>query len=201
MPIRSRSLKDSETGGITILVALMLLVLLTVAAVGMSRNSLRQIVIASTVRQGAEVMNTADAGLEWTMFWMYRPNAISGAPTASATGLVDILNKLQTDPTLAGKPQFLGAPPAAPSTAPWTPWPAGSEVIYTNANGATRQFGLQLTQMGQVKPPGFSVQNVAFYPLAWSVRSDAQVSYPGGLTFQHSREMWATTPVGTITNQ
>lgn len=187
MPIRRRSLKDSETGGITILVALMLLVLLTVAAVGMSRNSLRQIVIASTVRQGAEVMNTADAGLEWTMFWMYPPNAISGSPSASASALLAIMSTLQTDPTLAGKTQPLSA--------------AGSEMIYTNTNGATRQFGLQVTQMGQVKPPGFSVQNVAFYPLAWSVRSDAQVSYPGGLTFQHSREMWATTPIGNITNQ
>lgn len=169
------------------LVALMLLVLITVAAVGMSRNSLRQIVIAGTVRQGAEVMNTADAGLEWTMFWMYPPNAVSGSPSASASALIAILNTLQTDPTLAGKPQVLSA--------------AGSEMIYTNTNGATRQFGLQVTQMGQVKPPGFSVQNVAFYPLAWSVRSDAQVNYPGGLTFQHSREMWATTPIGNITNQ
>ena len=185
--IRRRSLKDPESGGITMLVALMLLVLITVAAVGMSRNSLRQIVIVSTVRQGAEVMNTADAGLEWTMFWMYPPNAISGAPTASATALLDIMNKLQTDPTLAGKPQPLA--------------PTGSEMIYTNSNGVKRQFGLQVTQMGQVKPPGFSVQNTAFYPLAWSVRSDAQVIYPAGPTFQHSREMWATTPIGNITNQ
>ncbi len=180
------STHHSQEGGITILVALMLLVLLTVAALGMSRNSLRQIVIASTVRQGAEVMNTADAGLEWTMFWMYPPNANLGSPSASANPLITILRKLQTDETLRGKAQYY------PVT--------GSEMSYTNANGATREFALQVTQMGRVDPAGSSTQTKEFKPLAWAVRSDAQVRYSGGLTFQHSREMWVTKPVENINN-
>ncbi len=181
-----RTLAHKEAGGITILVVLSLLVLLTVAAIGMSRNSLREIMVAGTVRQGAEVVNTADAGLEWAMFWMYPPNASGGSPSASANAFLAVLDKLQKDTTLVGQPQVLAA--------------TGSEMIYTNTNGATRQFGLQVTQMGQVSPPGFSVQNQSLWPLAWNVRSDAAVNYPSGPTFQHSREMWVTTPVSQVNN-
>lgn len=179
--MRSRTLADSESGGITILVAFTLLVLLTVAAMGMSRNSLRQIMLAGTVRQGAEVMNTADAGLEWSLFWMYPPNSAGGG--AVDAGQILFLTKLAE----LNDPSKGGIPTAVPTT--------GAEMNTVDPTGPNHRFDLLITQMGKVKPPGFSVQNVAFYPLAWSVRSNANVG-----PFQHSREMWLTTPTTNISN-
>ena len=187
--MRKRTLSDPESGGIFILVALMLLVLLMIAAVSMSKNSFRQVVIAGTARQASSVINTADTGLEWSLFWMYPPNRTAGAPGAGATAVINALNTLN-DPTLAGKPQLIAA--------------TGEMVTLPDPiNGSIRSYDIQVTQMGRVKPYGFSVQNVEFYPLAWAVRSDAKLKYPGlaGLTFQHSREMWLTTPISNITNQ
>ena len=52
---------SSQRGGITIIVTLMLLVLLTISAVAMSRNAFREVVISGTTRQGSMVRNMPEA--------------------------------------------------------------------------------------------------------------------------------------------
>lgn len=185
--MRARTLSTPESGGITILVALMLLVLLTVAAVGMSKNSFRQVVIAGTARQAATVINTADTGLEWSTFWIHQDNQVLGAPGTGATSLIHTFATLNSDPTLAGKVQVV--PPAGEMISAADP-----------ITGAVKQFGLRVTYMGQVDPPGTSVVLPALWPQVWSIRSDAQLIYPGGLTYQHSREMWLTKPIPVAGN-
>lgn len=48
----SASFRHRERGGITIMVVLMLLVLLTIAAVSMSKNAVREVIIAGTSARG-----------------------------------------------------------------------------------------------------------------------------------------------------
>ncbi len=177
-----------EEGGITILVSLMLLVLLTISALAMSKNALREVIISGTTRQGADVRNVADSGLEWSMHWMAddltntRP-----AATGAALALRDLALTTARDATLQGVAQLL---PAAGN-------PTGEMVLFTSPE-LTRRFRLSLTTMGELELMGTqkNAQQVldAYNPATlqlWSIRSDAEVIYPNQ-TFLHRREAWFT---------
>lgn len=66
---RTRSLRAAEAGGITILLALILLAVMTVAAFGLSRNTLREIAITGNEAIGRKTFETADSGLDWIITW------------------------------------------------------------------------------------------------------------------------------------
>lgn len=179
-----RPWRSSEEGGITILVALMLLVLLTISALAMSKNALREVIISGTTRQGADVRNVADSGLEWSMHWMgddltnTRPNA-----TGAALALRNLAQTTARDATLQGFPQALA--------------PTG-DMIVSSSPDLTRQYRLFLTTMGELELMGTqkNAQQVldAYNPATlqlWSVRSDAEIMYPNQ-TFLHRREAWFT---------
>src|ERR1035438_110712 len=82
----------TQSGGITILVTLMLLVLLTIAAGSMSRNSFREVVISGTTRQGAMTRNLADSGIEWSILYIDPINHPGN--TTSSTALQAIASTL-----------------------------------------------------------------------------------------------------------
>lgn len=192
---------SSETGGITILVALMMLVFITLVATGMSRNSFRDVVASGTTRQGAMARNAADSGIEYSVFWLDPANA------ATAAGTAQNLDKLQTyllqDETLSGVPydpnsKALYNNPAPPSDMTFT----------TSVAGSTLGYSIALTRMGKMPIADMSQGSGGFTPAAgteskqapdlWAVRSDAQLQYGTGafgLTFYHCREAWITTPV------
>lgn len=180
--------RRSEFGGTTILVALFLLVLMTVAAFAMSKNSLREVIITGTSRQAADVRNVADTGLEWSMYWM--ADDLTGTRTLPASGsateaLRALKSSLGPDATRAGAPQQL--------------MHTGGELVVSASTNPTRSYALWLTTMGEIELKGtqknaqqvLDTYNPATLQL-WSVRSDAQVAYAGGLAFQHSREAWFT---------
>jgi Tfp pilus assembly protein PilX len=201
-----------ESGAITILVALMLLVLLTVAAVGMSRNSFRETVISGTSRQGAMTRNLADSGIEWGIYWLDTANSRSGA-SGSASKLIGLRDALLQGDSLAGRPMDPlktfsasgvnstattyneNSPPTPPADLSFTGTSSVSSQGFTTA--LTRMGKLPITDMSQGTGPG------AFAPAQggisrqapdlWAVRSDAQVV--SGLTFTHAKEAWITTPV------
>lgn len=208
-PERSAA-SHSQSGGITILVALTLLVLLTIAAVGMSRNSFREVVISGTSRQGAMVRNTADAGIEWSVYWL----DLANAPSASMTGVLLNTQKatLLGDSTLAGKPYDVisQAPYTAPPSASGLPADQQFSVPASYPAGSHQGFSIALTRMGKLPITGTSqgtsqgsfiavqggTPNIA--PDLWAVRSDGQVQVGTGVlapTFIHSKEAWITTPV------
>lgn len=177
--------RGKESGGITILVTLFLLVLLTITAFAMSKNSMREMIISGTSRQAADVRTTADTGLEWSMYWMaddtsgVRPMPASGT---AAAALRDLTLSTATDTSWAGRPRPLAT--------------TGEMVVGTSTN-VTRSFSLQLATMGEITFKGTQIntQQVldAYNPATlqlWSARSDAQVAYSGGPTFLHSREAW-----------
>jgi Tfp pilus assembly protein PilX len=193
-----------QTGGITILVALSLLVLLTIAAVGMSRNSFREVIISGTSRQGAMVRNAADAGIEWSIYWL----DLSNAPSATLTGikLQTLKNKLLQDDTLAGKAYDVHTgniyPPLITSLQ--------SDQIFTTVPGSSQGFSIAMTRMGKLPITDTSqgTTQAGFTPAQggiskqapdlWAVRSDGELKVGTGLlapTFVHSKEAWITTPI------
>lgn len=169
-----------ERGGITILVAFMLLVLLTVAAMGMSRNALREVVLSGTERQGVEVKNIADNGLNWSINWLDEQNRAGRSPDTAANSVISVYNTLSA-PNLQGTTQAIAAT-------------AGSAMQSTVA-GVTRKYDLQLTQMGSIEMPmtsripGVAVQD----PVMWAMRANATLDY-GGVVYRHSRESWVLAP-------
>lgn len=206
-PHRHRGLTHSEAGGITIVVALMLLVLLTIAAVAMSRNALRELVTSGLSRQGAMARNAADAGLEWSIYWMDLENGQAAGGNTAATQLTSLKAGLLADPTLAGRAKDLNSTDFA---APNDYTPGGNLqaalTLPSTPSGVQAGYTLGLTYMGKLPVANMSqgVGSSAFAPATggplklapdlWAIRSDAQV-IQGGVTFIHARELWLSTPV------
>ncbi len=203
---RPRPLQDAQAGGITIIVTLMLLVLLTVAALGMSKNAMRELAISGTTRQGAMARNVADSGIEWAVYWLDSANSPSATGTAQKLGALK--SKLAQDDTLAGRaydPSTLALYPTSV-----LPTPPADTTIGT-ITGTTQGFTVGLTRMGKLPianmsqstgPASFSpaqgtVSKQA--PDLWALRSDSQITVGSGVLaskFFHSKEAWISTPVG-----
>lgn len=181
MKLKIGSPNHSERGGITILVVLMLLVLLTISAIGMSKNALREVIITGTQRQAVEVRNVADSGLEWSIHWLNEPNRIGRGPDDGAKALISYFNELTSSEDLLGESRSVTAMEDTP--------------MVSTAFGGTQSYNVTTVRMGELEmpmvsqTPGVVVQN----PLLWSLRSDATLDF-GGMTFQHSRESWVAAP-------
>ena len=196
---RHRDLAQPQAGAITIIVALMLLVLLTVASMAMSRNSLREIVTSGFSRQGAMARNVADSGIEWSIHWIDLAN--SNAATGTAAKLGAEKTALLLDDTLSGvaKDIITGANYASGGTlqtALTLPGPTGVTQGFTI--GLTRMGKLPIANMSQGSGPGAftpaSGGPLKLAPDLWAIRSGAQVQQ-GGITFIHAKEAWLSTPV------
>ena len=192
-----------QAGAITIMVALMMLVLLTIAALGMSRNAFRDIVNSGFSRQGAMADNVAESGLDWSVYWLDPANPPSGA-NPSAVNLINLQNTLLKDDTLEGVPKAISDPSGGTPYVPGGSAPA--DLSWTNPTGVTEGYTVGLTRMGKLPVTGMSQGSGAgaFTPAAgnqnlqapdlWAVRADAQV-VQGGVTFIHGKEAWISTPV------
>lgn len=203
-PRIDRSLQDAQAGGITIIVALMLLVLITVAAMGMSKNAIRELAISGTSRQGSMARNVADSGIEWSVYWMDQTNASSA--TGTALGMRNLKAKLTQDPTLAGRaydPTTL----ALYNTSVLSTPPA--DTTLGSLSGTTQGFTLGLTRMGKLPITDMSqgVGQGTYAPAQgavalqapdlWALRSDSQITTgttPFTTTFFHAKEAWVSTP-------
>ena len=173
------------------MVVLVLLVLLTIASLGMSKNAIRQSITASTIRQGAETQNLADAGIEWAVYWVSPDfTGLRATPTSGALSLQSIRDTLQ----LQGQ---YGTPATTLSTADMT--------LATGSN-TTQSFDVTMTLMGQVIPTGTSMNPTKLNTTAptqtalnvWGVRTNGYLTYTGGPTFVNRREAWFTAPPSTI---
>lgn len=194
-PPSPSSNRRSESGAIAILVAIMLLVFITLVAVGMSRNAVREAILSGTAREGAMSDNVADSGLEWALYWMTQNNEPSAASTSAQqlagpqTGLLTyLLANNQASGQYYNLDQTLYS-----STASNTP-PADLTVSGTPA-GVTSGFHIAVMRMGQLQGGDSSVgaYGSAPGPNLWAIRSDGHVT-TGPVTFVHSKEAWVTTP-------
>jgi hypothetical protein len=179
-----RKLSDPETGGITIVVVLMLLVLLTVASVAMSKNALREMITSGVSRQGAEVRTMADTGLEYSIYWMIqeRENRPAVDPTATTgyQGLIATMDTLRNQPELGGRYYKVGS---------------STDMKVNPATGKYGSFELQMLRMGKLPIILTSQIDERLKPDLWAIRSNALVDYGGALQFQHSREIWVSTSI------
>lgn len=183
-PSPPRSLQHPEAGGITIVVTLMLLVLLTVAAVALSRNALRELIVSGTSRQGTEAREVADSGLDYTLYWMIQqqdnPPTVAAGATTGYQGLIATMNNLRTNPQLGGRYYPIGT---------------DSSMTFNSIPGKTGTFNLQLLLMGKLPIVLTSQIDERLKPDLWAVRSNANLSYSGGLNFYNSREVWVSTSI------
>lgn len=195
--------RRSQTGGVSIMVTLMMLVLLTVAALAMSRNSFREIVASGTARQGAIARNLADSGIEYGILWIQPSNLYPADPTnnASAVQLQSLATFLVAG-ELYGKAYKLDRGLyAAPNLA--TP-NNDLQVPANSGNG----FNIALTAMGkmpitnQSQTAGSATSgytpasgNIAFSaPDLWAIRSDGVYNAAGVMKFSNSKEAWISSP-------
>jgi len=185
-------IRNAQAGGITILVVLMLLVLLTITVFGLSKNAIRENIIAGTARQGLEVRNVADAGLEWGVFWL-DPSNTATSSNPGALALQSEANTLLVDTTLAGAYQAL-------------PGSAKSDMVLQDVSGTdTQYFDMNLMSMGKL-PVVMVSQNViatnspsaVLYPDLWSERANAHYVQGGAVDFVHSKETWISTAARAV---
>lgn len=201
-PIFPGSGKPSpQRGGITILVVLMLLVFLTITAVGMSRNSFREIVVSGTTRQGAMARNVADSGIEFGILWM-QPSSMRTAASGSSAATLQTLSTSLVAGQLYGSPYKLDG--SAYTTTITTTPPADLQVPAGSGNG----FNLALTAMGKIPMTNQSQtagsSSSGYTPAAgnlavtapdlWAIRSDGVVNASSVMTFLHSKEAWISSP-------
>ncbi len=184
-----RTFDSPERGGITILVALFLLILLTVSAVGLSRNTLREAIITGTVRQGMAVRNTADAGLSWAVYWLDETNAATGS--TAAYDLQTQVNTLLVHPENSGKWQSV----AANST----------DTYLVNTSASKVYWDAQVMRMNKLITPYVSYNAVPansgaenLYPDFWALRVNSHFTQ-GPVDFVHHKEAWISTKTRTVT--
>jgi len=198
------SFYEAQAGGITILVTLMLLVLITVGAMGMSKNALRELAISGTSRQGSMARNVADSGIEWAVYWVDQYNS----PNATGTALQ--MNNLKV--MLGQNPSKAGVAYDPTTMAPYDPGALPTppaDTTLNSASGTTQGFTVALTRMGKLPITDMSqgVSQGSFTPAAgsvalqapdlWALRSDSQIKVgtgPFAMTFFQAKEAWVSTP-------
>lgn len=205
MPTPVPRANQAQTGAITIMVALMLLVLLTLAAIGMSRNSFREVVNSAFSRQGAMTSSLADSGLEWSIYWITEANSASASGDAS--NLVKLQQNLLANPNLAGvtynidtpndfsKSYAAGKALTSGMTSPTTAAPTGVTEGYTI--GLTAMGKIDITGMSSGAGPGAysaAMGQSVMAPNLLGIRADAQVTQ-NKVTFTHGKEAWVATPI------
>jgi hypothetical protein len=171
--------RRAEAGGITILVVLSLLTLLTVAAMGMSRNSLRDMMIVGTSRQAANVRQAADAGLDFAVLWANPTNVPSETAALDYQSVARTL--LQSQELQGEYKDVASGKPTADTT-------------LTDTTTYKQAFNLQLLRLGKLPAAKTSVPDERLYNDLWVVRSSGVVTV-GTTQFQHDKEMWLSTPV------
>ncbi len=169
--------RASQTGGIVILVVLSLLVLLTVAAMGMSRNSLREVMIVGSSRQAASVRQLADTGLEFSLLWSDPQNK------TSSTGAESFQSQMRF---LLENPEKQGE---------YLDIANGPDMVLDNGD-VKQTFEIKLLRLGKLPLMNTSVPDERLYNDIWVTRS-AGLMKVGSLTYQHNKELWLTTPAQT----
>lgn len=96
MPTSTSAIRSTERGGITIVLALILLSAMTVGALALSQNSLREIGITGNETTGRKAFETADAGLDWVITWggPNVPAQTEPARQALQTGMTKVLDAI-----------------------------------------------------------------------------------------------------------
>ena len=69
LPDLPTSFQTRQRGGLTIILALVLVIVMGAATFSLSRNAIRELSMAGTIIQGEKAAAAADAGLDWVIIW------------------------------------------------------------------------------------------------------------------------------------
>ena len=183
------------------MVTLSLLVLLTIAAISMSKKSFKEIRTSGFRRQGAMARNVADSGIEWSIYWI-KFNDPGTAAEDAAKHFITLKNSLIEDSLLSGIAKDIftqgNYKPGYSSDGVGVYYPKDIEQKYE------LEFTIGLTRMGKMPIVNMSQGqgSGAFTPAAggdspqapdlWAIRSDARVKRASA-TFTHAKEAWVST--------
>ena len=189
---RTRTFRHAESGGLTILMALGMLVVVTVAALGLSRSSLREALITGNESTGRKAFEMADSGLDYVISWGSPYANTAGTPTAAAlqTNMGNLLNAIDTPTAQAGfidssgtlKYQMLASSVGGDMTP--------STTTYLQNSVVTPAFDLEVRYLGQIPlqntgAGGFVKSNRSF----WLVHSTGRANIgTTGQSFISQRE-------------
>ena len=84
MPPASR--RHAQQGGMTIVMALVLLAVMSLAAFSLSRNAIRELSTTGHIIQGGKAAEASDAGLDWYLVWSLPDNQTLARTTPGAVG-------------------------------------------------------------------------------------------------------------------
>ena len=197
--------RAGQQGGLTILMALVLVGVMGAATFSLSRNAIRELSMAGTVIQGEKAAAAADAGLDWVTIW-----GQGGVNNAAFTAALPTNNASQTS-LLTGIKATLASttglyPPVTISGSG-----VSSMSLYqgnTKTTAVTDQnFDIQVWFLGSLpasRSGGGSSDNSgasggtkvtsATGDYMWRVVSTGHATPNGGQTYQTQREMIATMP-------
>ena len=182
------------------MVTLSLLVLLTIAAISMSKNSFKEIRTSGFRRQGAMARNVADSGIEWSIYWIQLDDPAAGDDAAEK--FIALKNNLIEGGLLHGTAidiftQGHYQPGNSSGIAVYYPKDIEQKFELDFTIGLTGMGKMPIVNMSQGQGSG------AFTPAAgreapqapdlWAIRSDARVKQASA-TFTHAKEAWVSTP-------
>ena len=194
MMTRTRTPQHPESGGLTILMALVMLVVVTVAAFGLSRSSLRGVLITGNESTGRKAFEMADSGLDYVISWGSPYANTAATPTAATlqTNMGNLLNAIDT-PDAPGAGGFIDPSGtlrykmlASTVGGDMTPSPSA----YLQKSAVTPAFDLEVRYLGQVPlqntgSGGFIKSNRSF----WLVRTTGRANIGDtGQSFISQRE-------------
>lgn len=165
---RRTDFRRTQKGGLAIILALVILMIMTVAALGMASSSIRELTTTGSVLQGSKAAEAADAGLDWVIVWSHKDNVDANATSGTAAGnlanaflAIRSLGKLG----LTGGNQWVNGDPA--TLAVYIPSyeanAASSGMVFNNndalvsqnaasGNKVIQKFDLVVRYLGSVKP-------------------------------------------------
>ena len=197
--------RTGQQGGLTILMALVLVGVMGAATFSLSRNAIRELSMAGTVIQGEKAAAAADAGLDWVTIWGQggvNNAAFTAALPSGGTGQTNLLAGIKT--TLASSTGLY--PPVTLSGSG-----VSSMSLYQGGSQSTantdQNFDIQVWFLGSLpasRSGGGSSDNSgasggtkvtsATGDYMWRVVSIGHATPKGGQTFQSQRELIATMP-------
>ncbi|HEY3269798.1 MAG TPA: hypothetical protein VGJ89_01160 [Geothrix sp.] len=198
--------RQGQQGGLAIVAALILLVILTLAAFGLSSSSLRELATSGTVVTGAKAAEASDAGLDWFITWAHPDNIDLKFGTPSGNGLLAGALTGLRDPNWVTYPY-----PAGVAIDPSRSWDqaatitsqvtagTSNEMVFdttgpdvkqtpTVGNATIQKFDLTVRYLGMIDVPLTSGKSSS--ELMWQVVSTGTANIPAaGVSFQQRREI------------
>jgi len=198
MPIRPISSRTEQQGGLTIVMALVLVGVMGAATFSLSRNAIRELSMAGTIIQGNKAAAAADAGLDWTITWgqggVKFSDFTAASPAASQIYFLAGL-KQSLDPVL-GHPILnlsgSGKPAMSMGTVATTDQNFDLEVRFLGNLAAGRASGGSSNNSGA---SGDTKVDAAKGDFVWRVLSTGHATPKDAQTYQAQRELVVSVPI------